>query len=147
MLLKDLHGDTVANRLSEIDPEWVEKSDFMNVWIKPESLIDVCKFLMSDKDLVMDYLNAITAVDFIDHFDVIYQLTSTVTRKRIVVRSSLYRREELSIDSVTSLWSGANLQEREIWDLMGITFLGHPNMKRLLLWEGFEGHPLRKDFL
>ncbi|MFL2644451.1 MAG: NADH-quinone oxidoreductase subunit C [Dehalococcoidia bacterium] len=147
MLLKDLHGDTVANRLSEIDPEWVEKSDFMNVWIKPESLIDVCKFLMSDKDLVMDYLNAITAVDFIDHFDVIYQLTSTVTRKRIVVRSSLYGREELSIDSVTSLWSGANLQEREIWDLMGITFLGHPNMKRLLLWEGFEGHPLRKDFL
>ena len=147
MLLKDLHGDTVANRLSEIDPGWVEKSDFMNVWIKPESLIDVCKFLMSDKDLVMDYLNAITAVDFIDHFDVIYQLTSTVTRKRIVVRSSLYGREELSIDSVTSLWSGANLQEREIWDLMGITFLGHPNMKRLLLWEGFEGHPLRKDFL
>ena len=147
MLLKDLHGDTVANRLSEIDPEWVEKSDFMNVWIKPESLIDVCKFLMSDKDLVMDYLNAITAVDFIDHFDVIYQLTSTVTRKRIVVRSRLYGREELSIDSVTSLWSGANLQEREIWDLMGITFLGHPNMKRLLLWEGFEGHPLRKDFL
>ena len=147
MLLKDLHGDTVANRLSEIDPEWVEKSDFMNVWIKPESLIDVCKFLMSDKDLVMDYLNAITAVDFIDHFDVIYQLTSTVTRKRIVVRSSLYGREKLSIDSVTSLWSGANLQEREIWDLMGITFLGHPNMKRLLLWEGFEGHPLRKDFL
>ena len=147
MLLKDLHGDTVANRLSEIDPEWVEKSDFMNVWIKPESLIDVCKFLMSDKDLVMDYLNAITAVDFIDHFDVIYQLTSTVTRKRIVVRSSLYGREELSVDSVTSLWSGANLQEREIWDLMGITFLGHPNMKRLLLWEGFEGHPLRKDFL
>ena len=147
MLLKDLHGDTVANRLSEIDPERVEKSDFMNVWIKPESLIDVCKFLMSDKDLVMDYLNAITAVDFIDHFDVIYQLTSTVTRKRIVVRSSLYGREELSIDSVTSLWSGANLQEREIWDLMGITFLGHPNMKRLLLWEGFEGHPLRKDFL
>ena len=147
MLLKDLHGDTVANRLSEIDPEWVEKSDFMNVWIKPESLIDVCKFLMSDKDLVMDYLNAITAVDFIDHFDVIYQLTSTVTRKRIVVRSSLYGREELSVDSVTSLWSCANLQEREIWDLMGITFLGHPNMKRLLLWEGFEGHPLRKDFL
>ena len=147
MLLKDLHGDTVANRLSEIDPEWVEKSAFMTVWIKPESLIDVCKFLMSDKDLVMDYLNAITAVDFIDHFDVIYQLTSTVTRKRIVVRSSLYGREELSIDSVTSLWSGANLQEREIWDLMGITFLGHPNMKRLLLWEGFEGHPLRKDFL
>ena len=147
MLLKDLHGDTVANRLSETDPEWVEKSDSMNVWIKSESLIDVCKFLMSDKDLVMDYLNAITAVDFIDHFDVIYQLTSTVTRKRIVVRSSLYGREELSIDSVTSLWSGAHLQEREIWDLMGITFLGQPNMKRLLLWEGFEGHPLRKDFL
>ena len=53
----------------------------------------------------------------------------------------------MSIPSVVNIWNGADYQEREIWDLMGIFFNGHPNMKRLLLWEGFPGHPLRKDFV
>ena len=56
-------------------------------------------------------------------------------------------RDELSLPSVYHVWRGADFQEREIWDLMGISFSGHPNMKRIMLWEGFEGHPLRKDYL
>ena len=64
-----------------------------------------------------------------------------------MIKSKLYGRSKLSIKSLTSLWKGAELQEREIWDLMGIYFDDHPNMKRILLWEGFEGHPLRKDFI
>ena len=67
--------------------------------------------------------------------------------ERIRVGQSLPGREELAIPSVTDLWRGAELQEREIWDLMGIKFEDHPNMKRILLWEGFPGHPLRKDFI
>ena len=58
----------------------------------------------------------------------------------------MWGRDELSVPSVTPVWEGANLQEREIYDLFGIEFIGHPNMKRILLWEGFPGHPLRKDF-
>ena len=65
----------------------------------------------------------------------------------VVIKSKVFGREELSAPSVISVWQGADLQEREIWDLMGIHFEGHPNMKRVLLWEGFPGHPLRKDFL
>ena len=147
MALTDLHGDIVADKLSGSVPDSVEKSDLRNVWIKSEKLIEVCQFMMSEDDFRMDYLNAVTAVDFIDHFDVIYQLTSTSTQQRVTIRVSLTGRDNLQIDSVTKLWGGANLQEREIWALMGIKFTGHPNMKRLLLWEGFEGHPLRKDFL
>ena len=76
-----------------------------------------------------------------------YHLTSIVNQHDTVVKTRLYGREELSMPSVYHVWRGADFQEREIWDLMGIRFNGHPNMKRLLLWEGFEGHPLRKDFL
>ena len=64
-----------------------------------------------------------------------------------ILKTRRYGREEPSVDSVTSIWIGADLQEREIWDLMGIRFEGHPNLKRILLWENFPGHPLRKDFL
>ena len=59
----------------------------------------------------------------------------------------LYGREEPELPSVISVWRGADLQEREVWDLMGIRFEGHPNMKRIMLWERFPGHPHRKDFL
>ena len=78
---------------------------------------------------------------------IILILDSLINNSSIVVKSKLYGRSKLSIKSLTSLWKGAELQEREIWDLMGIYFDDHPNMKRILLWEGFEGHPLRKDFI
>jgi len=64
-----------------------------------------------------------------------------------VIKTRLSGREEPAISSVTDIWQGADLQEREVWDLMGIRFEGHPNMKRVLLWEGFPGHPLRRDFV
>ena len=67
--------------------------------------------------------------------------------ERAVVKTKCYDREEPTLPSVVSVWRGADLQEREIWDLMGVRFEGHPNMKRILLWEDFPGHPLRKDFL
>ena len=65
----------------------------------------------------------------------------------LVLKLKCFGRDEPVVDSVIDIWKGADLQEREIWDLMGITFEGHPNLKRILLWEGFDGHPLRKDYL
>ena len=67
--------------------------------------------------------------------------------RSLILKTNLYDRETPSIQSVVEVWKGAELQEREIWDLMGIAFSGHPNMKRIMLWEGFDGHPLRKDYL
>jgi len=64
-----------------------------------------------------------------------------------VVKTRCYDRENPTVSSVVGLWQGADFQEREIYDLLGIKFDGHPNMKRIFLWEGFQGHPLRKDYL
>ena len=81
-------------------------------------------------------------------FVVVYHLTSIEKNESIVIKIPCGEsRKEPSIISVTSIWRGAELQEREIYDLMGIYFHNHPNMKRLLLWENFDGHPLRKDFV
>ena len=94
----------------------------------------------------MKLLNNLTIYqDFIQ--EIIYHICSTKLKKQTVLRVTLLGREDLSIPSVVNIWNGADYQEREIWDLMGIFFNGHPNMKRLLLWEGFPGHPLRKDFV
>jgi NADH:ubiquinone oxidoreductase subunit C len=64
-----------------------------------------------------------------------------------VLKARVYGREAPSLPSVTGVWVGAELQEREIFDLMGVAFEDHPNLKRLLTWEGFDGHPLRRDYL
>ena len=86
-------------------------------------------------------------MDYIEHIEVVYHLTSLKLLHTAVVKTKLYGREDLSLPSVYQVWRGADFQEREIWDLMGVDFQGHPNMKRIMLWEGFEGHPLRKDYL
>ncbi|HCG91383.1 MAG TPA: NADH-quinone oxidoreductase subunit C [Dehalococcoidia bacterium] len=147
MPIIDLHTDFVAEQLSSKFPEEHFTADSNCVWVPSAIIANVCSFLKTEKDFRIDYLNSITAVDFIDHFAIVYHLSSIETQNRITLKCHLYGRDDLSIDSVLNIWQGADFQEREIWDLMGIKFNGRPNMKRLLLWEGFEGHPLRKDFL
>ena len=117
------------------------------LWVKAPYIGDVAAFLQQDEELDFQYLNAISAIDFVGHFELVYHLTSFRKGHKATIRARLEGRENLSAPSVYHLWRGADFQEREIWDLMGIRFEGHPNMKRIMLWEGFEGHPLRKDFL
>ena len=117
------------------------------LWIKSSRVADVASFLKSDTGLDFNFLNSISAVDYINHFEVVYHLTSMNKEHTAIIKTRLDGREELSLPSVYHLWRGADFQEREIWDLMGISFTGHPNMKRIMLWEGFDGHPLRKDYL
>ena len=102
--------------------------------------------MKNDAESKFIFLRAISAVDYIEYFEIVYHLLSVEFNHSCVLKTKCYGREDAYLPSVTSLWNGANLQEREIWDLMGVRFEGHPNMKRILLWEGFEGHPLRKDF-
>ena len=117
------------------------------LWVKPSSVADVAGFLKSDAGLDFNFLNSISAIDYINHFEVVYHLTSLNKQHMAIIKTRLDGREQLSLPSVYHLWRGADFQEREIWDLMGISFSGHPNLKRIMLWEGFEGHPLRKDYL
>ena len=117
------------------------------IWVKSSKVADVASFMKSDVGLDFNFLNSITAIDYINHFEIVYHLTSIDKEHTAIIKTRLDGREELSLPSVYHLWRGADFQEREIWDLMGIGFSGHPNLKRIMLWEGFDGHPLRKDYL
>ena len=142
-----LSAELIAGRLADSVPGAVEESNERDVWVKAESVADVCGFLKNDPEIKFDYLVSITAVDYIEHFEVLYHLVSMTHNHGAVVRTRCWGREEPSVPSVTGLWQGADFQEREVYDLMGVRFTGHANLKRLLLWEGYPGHPQRKDYL
>ena len=140
-------GDYDASKIQQNIPNSVVSSDDTNVWIKAENLVDVFSYLKDDTELDMQFLNSISAVDYIEYFELVYNLRSLRNNTTLIIKTKCFGREEITVPSITSVWRGAELQEREIWDLMGINFSDHPNMKRILLWEGFPGHPLRKDFI
>ncbi|MGA9351554.1 MAG: NADH-quinone oxidoreductase subunit C [Anaerolineae bacterium] len=142
-------NEQILAELKEKFPEAIvevpELIDF-TVAIKPEAVTEVARFLHDECGL--DYLALLTAVDQPERFEVVYHLWSIKDRttEPFVLKAYIEDKENPTVPSVTPLWRGANYQEREAYDLMGIRFEGHPNLKRLVLWEGFPGHPLRKDF-
>ena len=142
-----LSGKEVANQIEEKFPGSVEESSQDSLVVKSASLLSVAAYLKDTDSLKFDYLNYITSVDYFSYFEVVYQLTSLEHNHTVVIKTRCYGRENPVVPSVFGLWQGADLQEREIYDLMGIRFEGHPNMKRIFLWDGFKGHPLRKDYL
>ena len=142
-----LSGNEVARQIEEKFPGSIVESSQDSLVVKSNSLLEVLTFLKDTKDFDFAYLNYITAVDYFEYFEVIYQLTSLEHNHTVVVKARCNNRENPALPSVVGLWQGADFQEREIYDLMGIKFEGHPNMKRIFLWDGFTGHPLRKDYL
>lgn len=113
--------------------------------VPPEYLVDVCRYLKSTPGLEFDYLASVTAIDYLDRIDIVYQMRSLKDRRDFTVRIEVDRDDAVA-PSVTGVWRAADFQEREIYDLMGVTFTGHPNLKRILLYDEFDGHPLRKDW-
>ena len=137
----------MARRLQQAHPDAVETWDTTSAWVKPEALHQACQFFKETPGLSMDFLVAVTAVDYIEYFEMVYHLTSIQHNQSAVLKTRVYDRDHPTVSSVVDLWRGAELQEREVWDLMGVGFTGHPNLKRILTWEGFPGHPLQKTHL
>lgn len=142
-----LNGEQVAEKIIKASPDAGVTVDKAAVVVKSESLYQVAEFLKNTPELDFDYLVNLTAVDFMDYFEVVYHLVSLKHNHSLVLKTRCRDREKPVVPSVVSLWRSADFQEREVYDLMGIVFDGHPNLKRLLLWEGFVGHPLRRDYL
>ncbi len=142
-----LSGKAIARQIEKKFPKSIIKSSPEGLVVDSKFLLGVATYLKTTRGLDFDYLTAITAVDYLDYFEVIYQLTSLRRNHSLVVKTRCYGRDNLVLPSVVGLWRGADFQEREIYDLFGISFEGHPNLKRIVLWDGFEGHPLRKDYL
>jgi NADH-quinone oxidoreductase subunit C len=156
--LKSKFGDKITGeKLDAIDP-WVE--------VSPEGLLEVCQFLRDDADLQFNMLNCITAVDYCEpdekkakkvkwepHLEVVYHLSSISNKFSLVLKVILPRWKDdqegqlPEVPSVAHLWSTADWHERELFDLSGIDFTGHPNMRRILCPEDWVGFPLRKDYV
>jgi NADH-quinone oxidoreductase subunit C len=124
----------------------------VSVMLKKEMIKDVCLFLRDEPSLKMDHLSDLTAVDYSRYpgdtgprFEVVYNMISILHRHRIRLKVRVPE-EDPRVDSVAQVWHTANWHERETYDLMGIQFDGHPDLRRILLPEDWEGHPLRKEY-
>lgn len=128
-------------------PEKIEiiKEDEKNIelLIAKDILKEIAEY---SKNKGYKFLADITSVDYKDYFILVYQLFNYSKNKSITIKVKLEDYKNPEVDSLTPLWETANWHEREVYDLMGITFLNHPNLKRILMWDGYVGHPLRKDF-
>ncbi len=124
----------------------VERSEKL-VLINSDKLPEVAKFLQEAPGMEFDFLSSVSAVDYIDYFEVVYHLVSIKNNHSTIIKTRAYSRDYPAVPTVVHIWQGADFQEREIFDLMGVIFTGHPSLKRIMLWEGFEGHPLRKDYI
>ena len=142
-----LNGEEIAKKLAEACADSVILADKDSIVIESKSLHQVAEYLKNNTEFDFNYLANLTSVDYMDYFEVVYNLISLNHNHSLTLKTRCYDRENPVVPSVVNLWRTADYQEREIYDLMGITFSGHPNMKRLFLWEGFEGHPLRRDYL
>jgi NADH-quinone oxidoreductase subunit C len=142
-----LNGEEIAKKIGEVFPEAVTDFAESTVVVDSQHLYKVAEYLKNTDAYAFDYLVNLTSIDYVDYFELVYNLVSIKHNHSLVIKTRTYDREEPVVPSVVSLWRTADYQEREIYDLMGIAFDGHPNLKRLFMWEGFPGHPLRRDYL
>jgi NADH-quinone oxidoreductase subunit C len=143
----------LAEKIQERFPkDFLSAKEFagdLSVQIKKEILVDVCRYLHDNPEMDFDYIVHISSVDWPDdeeRFEMVYEFYSIRKRQRIRLKARVTE-EDCSIDSVTDLWKGADFMEREVYDMMGIRFNNHPDLRRILLPDEYEeGYPLRKDF-
>ncbi len=113
--------------------------------IQPEKILEVVQFLKNDERLQFDFLSCLSGVDYKGKLGVVYHLFSMTQKHKMVLKVEVPT-ESPNIPSVESVWKTANWHEREAFDLYGINFIGHPDLRRILLPDDWEGHPLRKDY-
>lgn len=155
--LKQRFGDQIVGANFEAMDPWIE--------VEPAALLNVAVYLRDESDLQFNMLNCITAVDFFEpdtkkaakvdwqpHLELVYHLSSVAKKHTLVLKVHLPRWQDdepgklPEISSVSSLWKTAIWHEREVYDLSGVYFVGHPGLYRILLPEDWQGHPLRKDY-
>ncbi|UCE84854.1 MAG: NADH-quinone oxidoreductase subunit C [Deltaproteobacteria bacterium] len=146
------HGSTALRRLIEAQRDALVETHARlgdaTALVERGQVAALLRFLRDDPDCGFDVLTDLTAVDYLGEtprFEVVYHLFSYTNRHRLRVKTRVPE-EEPEVDTATGLWPSANWLEREVYDMYGIRFREHPDLRRLLLYEQFEGHPLRKDY-
>ncbi len=118
------------------------------VYVPREKLLEVCRVLAADPQFGLAYLSFVSAVDWPERaeMEILYHLYSHQTRQELALKVRVPR-DDARVPSVTGIWDGANWHEREAYDLLGIVFEGHPNLRRIMMTDDWIGHPLRKDYV
>ncbi len=148
MQFKELVTEKLKNQFSDSIVEVTDFRDDLSVLIKKEKIVEVAKFLKDDGDLQFAMCKDITAIDWATRkkrFTIVYQIFSLRNNFNLRIKANLDE-EPWQIESVTSVWPGANWYERETYDMYGVIFSNHPDLRRMYMPEGFQYHPLRKDF-
>jgi NADH-quinone oxidoreductase subunit C len=137
VLLREQFGEKVLE----------SKLDSLNPWsvVAPPAILEVCQFLKADNRLLFDHLELLGGVDFKDRIEVVYILYSMALRHRYTLKCRLAR-ENPVVQSVESVWRAADWHERETYDMFGVVFSGHGDLRRILCPDDWEGYPLRKDY-
>ncbi len=136
--------EEIAARITAVLPDAVVSSNAQEMVIKSDRLVDAAKYLRDT--IKFDYLNNVTSVDWPDRFEVVYNISSISNGGAPLNVKVNADKQDPVVPSLMSVYRGADFQEREVFDMMGIRFAGHPNLRRILMWDGFEGYPLRKDY-
>jgi NADH/F420H2 dehydrogenase subunit C len=142
-----MSNEELKIKLTELIPSisFEEGAEWVTLNAESTNWKTVAQQLRSTAGFDFDYLFCLTCVDWKTHLAMVYHLTSTTHRHNVVVKSKLDRNNP-EIQSVSDIWRTAEFHEREVYDLFGVNFLHHPDLRRLILTDDFEGYPLRKDF-
>ena len=124
-----------------------ETGEFLNILVDHTELRPLMKALRSNKVFRFDYMFCVTCVDWKTHLTMVYHLLSKTIRHTVVVKAKINDTNNPEIETISDLWKTANFHEREVYDLFGVRFLNHPDMRRILLDEDWEGYPLRKNYV
>jgi len=150
--IEELKSHPALARLLEANTAAVEAvkydRDELTIWVARDFAREACALLRDDPECPFNYLADLTCVDWYPsepRFEVVYHLLSIPKKERVRVKARVHG-SSASIESVTSVWPAANHYEREVFDLFGVRFTGHPNLKRIMMPDDWEGHPLRKDY-
>lgn len=146
--MKQIILNQLKANLSDVRVETSEFRDELTIQVLKTDVVEVCKLLKQNEDLKFLVCEDVTAIDWArkqNRFTVVYHLFSMKNKFRLVLKADVDE-SDCSIDSVSSVWRAANWQEREVYDMYGINFNNHPDLRRMYMPEEFEYHPLRKDF-
>ncbi len=143
-----MDNEALKTKITELLPAatFDESGEWLNIQVEPADWLSFANQLRHDDALFFDYLFCLTCIDWQTHLSMVYHLSSTKFRHNIVIKSKLDSVEP-AIETVSKLWQTANFHEREVYEMFGVNFLNHPDLRLLILPDGWEGkNPMRKDF-
>jgi len=144
-----MDNTTLKEKVLSLVPgaEFLENKQYITFIIPVEKMHDLARNLKNEPEFNFDYLFCLSGVDMVKYLEIVYHLESTTHRHELVLKVRTADRENPAVDTVCDIWKTADFHEREVYDLLGIKFNHHPDMRRIFLDDDWKGHPLRKDYI